>query len=809
MASAVTSRTPLASTQALSSTQPLADWSATTSVDGPQSQSPSAGAVGVGVAAGGQLPPMLRRLVTRARLSARPASASGLLTSTQELKLATTQQQLIDQQRRAQELAHAQQQRQRRLNQQLQAQQRSHKQNGADEDERPDSAASSRPVSARFKRDLGPLYSRFQAAAQAAQAALAAPQFPGSISTSFERTSYWKRAPPARSDQLGTMGLLFLHYAMPSPAAAVAAAAAGPEQLDDEGLPRLSFRALLFLCTDWKVVPQLTSKARLAEAYHRFGGVQAAKSVAAAAAGARLDVGLSYAAFVRCMACVALEARIPPSSLSSSGGGGAPSLPAALSSANQTARDRVLAFMRHVQWSNLEAVAAGLDALEKSAWFRLRQELPTAKSTFVHKPTCLFKERRRVTTAEGKSVSCVCVSTRPCAHASAPQWAPLAAQVVAGVHDRSAVLHLDPHGHRAHSLALPRPAGSHNHSPKSDAKPRSGSSSLSSLHPLQEKSAPAPQSLGPRRAAASVRSPATSVAAATEHGSSGAELSRDESRAYKCMRVFDRLPLESSWCAYPGAYIDMGVIEVLPALAAGATDAAAATAYASANAQPRRDPSELASAALRPHRYTITLQNRASAALKVSVSSAGCEWLGLQYDPDGFLALGMKQRLHILAPTRMPHDARPSAATTADASEGGAAAVAASHRAAAAGMGAGVERMGCITLSVQNVWTYQCARVSVPVYARLVLQGSSDQLATLPTFRPSPSAPELLAASADEQNRRVPRLQPPPASQTHYTQQQQQQQQQGDFGMNVGFGDAHDGGHNQAWSVSDEEGEEA
>jgi hypothetical protein len=101
--------------------------------------------------------------------------------------------------------------------------------------------------------------------------------------------------------------------------------------------------------------------------------------------------------------------------------------------------------------------------------------------------------------------------------------------------------------------------------------------------------------------------------------------------------------------------------------------------------------------------------------------------------------------------------------------------------------------MGCIVLSVQNVWTYQCARVSVPVYARLVLQGSSDQLATLPTFKPSPSAPELLLPSSDEQNRHVPRIQPPPASQTLFT--QQQQHQQGDFGLEVGNGVAHDGGH--------------
>jgi len=550
---------------------------------------------------------------------------------------------------------------------------------------------------------LGPLYSQFQSAAQRAQAVLAS-GFPGGIRTAFERTSYWKRAPPTRSEHLGTLAWLFLHYALPPNRVSSVRTLA---ELEADEL-RLSFRGLLFLAADWKLLPQLSSKAHLAMLYHRFGGVVSSGPKA------RIDVGLTYAAFIRVIACVALAEQVPASSAgppvhSSLQGGSQPasrpmsSIGARGSSGvgSGTARDKALAFLSHLRWDDQEVVSSGLERLRGCSWYRLRNELPDAKSVFVHKPTCL------VTKPGSQHV----LRTQPCAYASAPDWAPLEEQILVGLTDKPSVLHLDPHHHAAHALTPGKKKGAATKqrptsSPGLRTSPASASSSMS---------------------------PATSFPD---------QLSKDELRACTALRTFDRLPLESSWCAYPGPYVDMGVIEVLPPLESGASSASP-TARSVAQQQPR-DPSALAPQMLRPHRYTLRLQNRSSAGLKVSISSEGCEWLGLQYDAQAFLSMGMQQQLKIRAPTHMPPGLKLSGGSSSN-SGPNQGVFSPSGSGAGYGLGQGVERLGHVVILVQNSWTYAVSRLSVPIYARLVLQGTSgDKLQSLPRFQPVPSVPQLM-----------------------------------------------------------------
>lgn len=635
---------------------------------------------------------MVRRIVSRAQVNSRPASASQFA-STREIKLAGNQQRL--QQSRAEREARMQ-----------------YRFNAGVAPASPSSAAAaaaaavaasraavvpdaSRPPSpppnpARLGaalRDLGPLYSRFQAAAQQAASDLVH-NFPGVISTGFERTAYWKRAPPTQSEQLGTMAWLFLHYALPSPADV--ALVRSIDDLEGDHL-RLSFRCLIFLASDWELLPTLTTKARLATLYHRFDGVDRVTHV---------DAGLTYAQFIKCMACVALEARI---GATAAVGYGNRAKPAA---ASQNAHDRTVTFLAHLKWNNIEWVSSGLDALQKNAWYRLRMEQRSAKSVYVHKPTCIFRQKQMVDSGakHGQVVEHTVWKTQPCPCASAPQWGPIAKQVADGVHDRPSVLHINPHGHTEHSIGL--------HKTK---KPNAATLSNGSA-----------------------TRPTTAAAASGSRGGSAASamspmLTPDESRAYTALRVLDRLPLESTWCAFPGCYVDMGVIECLPALSSEP-----AAAAASASPPKRRDPSDLLASPLRAHKYSITLQNKVSAGLKVEVSSIGCEWLGLSYTARSFLPLGINQTLHIKAPTHMPFGSEVRPASAAGSAAGSGSTPVSSQ------IGQGVEKLGFVLLKVENSWTYATHKIAIPIYARLVLQGSSAQhLTTLPPFQPAASTASL------------------------------------------------------------------
>lgn len=562
------------------------------------------------------LPPMVRRVVSRSRLDARPSSA-GPLTSTQEIKLASTQAEL-----RAQQLALA-----------------------AHENEAAASPVQAASV-ATGVRELGPVYPEFQSLAQRAGADLAN-GFPCLVSGKFERTSYWKKAPPKKSETLGTIAWIFLHYA--TPAHDKSNEVTTVAELESESL-RLSFRQWLFLCQDWEIVPQLTSKARIAALYERFGGKSSGS--------ASHDVGLGYNDFVRSIAAISLEAQLPRTGPEAHSRSKPSSVPT-------TAADRCLAFLTHLGWTNMEYVASGVDALERNAVYRQRAALTDAKSVYVHKPTCLVRELVSISGGVDKHAV---LRSKPCAHASPAQWAPLEAQIVAGVQDRSTVLHLDPHSHAPHAL-----------SPKK--KP-----SVSTLRNMQQTNSAS--SIGwdektgafPASTAAAVPAvPSPSQVPRPRPGSTisfPSKPSADESAAFRVLRNFERLPMEDTWCSFPGPYIDMGIIEVLPT-PTGPPPA------------PTRDPHALPPAPKpRTHRYVLDLRNRVSASLKVTISSVDLDWLAIEYKQRPLLALGMVQRLRITAPIYMPHDAKPR-----DDDDGT--------------IGRGVERIGAIVITTENAWTYE------------------------------------------------------------------------------------------------------
>lgn len=97
----------------------------------------------------------------------------------------------------------------------------------------------------------------------------------------------------------------------------------------------------------------------------------------------------------------------------------------------------------------------------------------------------------------------------------------------------------------------------------------------------------------------------------------------------------------------------------------------------------------MASSPLRPHRYTIDVRNRASASVRVSITSEGCDWLSIEYAPRKQLALGMSMRIFLRAPTHMPLDSVLAPQSTGS------------------GVGAGVEKVGWVGIEMTNVWTYQ------------------------------------------------------------------------------------------------------
>ncbi len=381
---------------------------------------------------------------------------------------------------------------------------------------------------------------------------------------------------------------------------------------------------------------------------------------------------------------------------------------------------------------------------------------------------------------------------RGCLHATAPDWAPLEKQILAGLHDKPSVLHLDPHHHAVHSMV----ASGKKQRPQTSA----GTRTLPSAY-----SAPRPTS-----ASSASSSSSSSSSQSSSHGisSSGEQLSPDESRAYAALRRFDRLQLENSWCGYPGPYIDMGVVEVRPTLqqqqgqqqsrgssaAAGAREndadaSSAATVPPPQQSPPRkRDPSDLSPAALRPHRYTLSLQNRASAGLKVSVASDSCEWLGLKYEAQAFLPLGVDMKIQIKAPTHMPHGVAVTGGSEADELARAASSKNGTGSTSSSGLGQGVERLGLIYLTVENSWTYQVSTLCVPIYARLVFQGSAgDRLASLPTFKPVPSVQDLhlnLPSQAQQQQgggEQHHKYSAHKHQEEHKEQQQQQQQQPQQF----------------------------
>jgi hypothetical protein len=635
----------------------------------------------------GGLPPMVRRVVSKTRLASRPGSASPLAT-TQELKLARTQNDLRLQsaalQVAEQEIARARTLASRSGDRPLSAS--------------PVNGSAAAPSAA--IRDLGPLYSQFQLAAQQTGADLAN-GFPGSITTAFERTSYWKRAPPTQSNQLGTIAWLFLHYALPR--IDMKHTVTTVKQLESPSL-RLTWRQWDFFCRDWQLVPQITSKVRTAALYQRFG-----------IEGSR-DVGMTYISFVKCLAILSMEAYIVPRKLgvdpSKTRPTSAATLHAKAASQNGNASDKCHAFLKECRLNDMEYVASGLESLERTAWYRVRAELTDAKSVYVHKPSCLQYTPVPSTASPGSPPP---LRASPCTHAHPPKYASLEKKIIAGVSDPSLVLHLNPHAHESHGFGKAKAQAA---SEKKAVAPSNSSSSAS----LQEEKTnglfPVTLTFPPKQS--SRPSPLTSNRPSSSPAARfPSSLTAHEQIALGVIRKYERLPLEDFWCAYPGAYVDMGVIEVLPALEASSPSKSAV----------KRDPSEIVDSKLRPHRYTLELKNRCAASLKVTLSSDGCDWMEVEWHSKGFLALGMSQKLGIRGPTHMPYeDSKASQVPTSPTSP----------------IGQGVEKMGFISITVENAWTYEVSRVSIPVYARLVLKNSTD-LTSIPKFVPSASTPMLMS----------------------------------------------------------------
>ena len=601
-----------------------------------------------------QLPPLIRRIVAAARTT-RPTS----YVSTQEMKLAMM--------RRETEKSKVQAPREEKEN--------PHSDHDTFMDDRmveynPSSTPS--PIS---YPDLGPIYSQFQHAAQTAAATLLSGKFPGRISTAFERTSYWKRAPPSVSQQLGTIAWLFAFYALPR--VDLLSSITTVAELESDAL-RLTWRQWEFLCSDWKIVPEMTSKNRIATLYQRYG------------VEGKNDTGMNYISFVKSLAVISLEANVPPRKLTShhqpaTNSAKSPtsnksitspsSSPTSSTSSirNQNVTEKCLSFLTHLQLNNIEYVSSGLESLHRLAWYRIRSELTDAKSVYIHKPSCLHSTS--ISAASEFEVARHELRARPCACSQPPAWGEYEKKVVEGVTDRTKVLHLNPHKHATHNFqgtpVKPKSKPSVSDLHKSAMLP---SSTIARSGTSSGQVAPAVPSLS---ATVKLHTPDKKNAAVLSSFATPVPLTRDEQMAFKCIRTFERLPLEDNWCHYPGAFIDMGVIEVLPPLSS--IDLASPTST-------RTDCHGMPSARFRPHRYHLELKNIVAAGLKVTISSRQCEWLSLEYKSRSFLALGLTQRLNIRAPTHMPEEDRHEYTS---------------------GIGTGVEKMGFIRFTVENSWTYE------------------------------------------------------------------------------------------------------
>jgi len=580
------------------------------------------------------------------------------------------------------------------------------------------------PLSSSVAPSPVPTYASFQTLCQTSQSTLSTPGFPLVVSSSFERSAYWAKAPPKMSKQTGAMAWLFLHYALPRPEDVHQIRSIA--ELESPSL-RLSFRDILFLAQDWSIVPQITSKSRLATLY-QMHGVEKGRD------GSRRDVGVDYDGFVKYLATIACESKVqqrnalvqkpgaPPQTAA-----GAAAASAAVSTGSAT--DRTMAMLHHLGWTSIEYVASKLSDLCGNAWYRKRTELNKAKSVYMDRPTCIFRcgPRKDATTLIAK----------PCPHATAPQWEEVKDVVTAGVNKRPLALHVDPHHHSPHTTKM-RPSTAMVHSspykkagsrmPRAASSGPHRSSSTSSLH----------SNLSSFSSTSSLTSTSSASSFASSSSSSSSyTLTPSELQAYKTIRTLDRLPLESNWCAYPGPYVDMGTVEVLPAKSLGMHK----TLSGVGGTTPRR------------HRYQLVLQNVHAASLRVHVEGTGCEWLSLEYPSNPHLAAGMKFRIRIRAPLHMPEDALMEGTSSRRGSSKRQSMVQEEKQQAGdineSRGPTSVERLGVVHVTVENTWTYEISRVSIPVYARLVLHGSSSEpLSSQPSFQPVPSTPALDSAAA-------------------------------------------------------------